>query len=332
MHLYRFRVYSLFLFLLLSTSSFGQEVPKLRFFEAADSLHKNRLWVTAGLTATLYTGTMIAVNKLWYQEYPRSNFHLFNDMGEWEDMDKIGHTFSAYTESRWVFQGALWTGMNRRKAMWLGAGLGTLFQGSVEILDGFSDEWGFSLGDIAFNTTGCALFVGQELLWQEQRITMKYSAHYNNYPNTLLFSEDGNQSTSIKTRTDDLYGKSFAQTFLKDYNSQTIWLSANVHSFLKNKDSRFPKWLNVAVGYGAENMFGGFNNTWAIDGQIYSTKDSLYPRYRQFYLSLDIDLTKIPVRHHFLRTVVFVLNSIKIPAPTLEYNTNGQLKFHGIYF
>ena len=129
---------------------------------------------------------MISVNQLWYKEYPRSKFHTFNDIGEWEDMDKIGHSFSAYIESRWVFQGAMWTGMDRRKAMWLGAGLGNLFQGSIEILDGFSDKWGFSIGDIGFNAAGSALFVGQELLWREQRITMKYSTHYNNYPNTCL--------------------------------------------------------------------------------------------------------------------------------------------------
>ena len=247
-------------------------------------------------------------------------------------MDKIGHTFSAYKESVWIFKGALWTGLNRRKAMWLGVAMGTIFQGSIEVLDGFSKKWGFSFGDIAFNTAGCALFAGQELMWQEQRVVMKFSVHPKSYSNDLIYSEDGNSSTTLRTRTNDLYGTSFAQTFVKDYNSQTIWFSGNIHSFLKNKESRFPKWLNIAVGYGADNMFGGFSNTWEVDGISYSADPLKYPRQRQFYLSLDINPDKLPIRNNFIKTLIKVLNSIKLPAPTLEYNTSGKFKFHPIYF
>ena len=333
MQLYRYILLLFFISLFSATVLSSQETQRLRFFEYADTLHKGRLWTTAGLTTTLYTGTMIGVNTLWYSQYPRSGFHTFNDMGEWEDMDKIGHLFSAYTESKWVFQGALWAGVERRKAMWLGVGLGTLFQGSIEILDGFSEKWGFSIGDIAFNTAGCALFAGQEMLWQEQRILMKYSAHYNTYSSDPIYSENDGSITTLKARTDDLYGTNFSQTFLKDYNSQTIWVSGNIHSFLKNEESRIPKWLNIAVGYGAENMFGGFSNSWAEeDGTSYSVDPNAYPRQRQFYLSFDIDLTRIKVRNPFLRSLLGVINSLKIPAPTLEYNTTGQFKFHAVYF
>jgi hypothetical protein len=38
-----------------------------------------------------------------------------------------------------------------------------------------------------------------------------------------------------------------------------------------------------------------------------------YNRYRQFYLSMDVDLTRIPF-------------------PAVEYNTLGQFKFHPLYF
>ena len=42
---------------------------------------------------------------------------------------------------------------------------------------------------------------------------------------------------------------------LKDYNAQTYWFSANLKSFFP--EIKFTAWLNVAVGYGAEGMFGG---------------------------------------------------------------------------
>ncbi len=54
--------------------------------------------------------------------------------------------------------------------------------------------------------------------------------------------------------------------------------------------------------------------------------------YRQFYVSLDLDLTKISTNSKFLQTVFSVVNFIKIPAPTLEINTKGQIKFHYLYF
>jgi hypothetical protein len=59
---------------------------------------------------------------------------------------------------------------------------------AVEVLDGFSSEWGASSGDIIANASGTALFVSQELLWKEQRITPKFSFHttYAQYrPNVL---------------------------------------------------------------------------------------------------------------------------------------------------
>ena len=54
--------------------------------------------------------------------------------------------------------------------------------------------------------------------------------------------------------------------------------------------------------------------------------------FRQFYLSLDIDLTKIETKSHFLKTLFSVFNTIKIPAPTLQYDDYNGVKVHFIYF
>src|SRR5436309_15383056 len=103
---------------------------------------------------------------------------------------------------------------------------------------------------------------------------------------------------------------------LKDYNAQTYWLSGNLKSFFRQ--SNLPTWLNVSFGYGADGMFGGFENKWT-DGVEINRSD--IPRRRQFYLAPDIDLTKIKTKNKFLRTGLFFLNSFKFPTPAIEYTS-----------
>jgi hypothetical protein len=114
---------------------------------------------------------------------------------------------------------------------------------------------------------------------------------------------------------------------IKDYNGQSYWISGNISSFLP-AGSKFPKWLNIAMGYGAEGMTGASGNTLNQNGQPVPE----FPRYRQFFLSLDVDLTRIPTKSKVLKGIFNVLSFIKIPAPAVEYNTLGQFKVHGLYY
>jgi hypothetical protein len=57
-----------------------------------------------------------------------------------------------------------------------------------------------------------------------------------------------------------------------------------LHSFFKQ--SKIPKWLNLAVGYGADGMLSGNGENTTL-----AALDSAQ-RSRQFYLSVDLDLTK----------------------------------------
>jgi hypothetical protein len=85
------------------------------------------------------------------------------------------------------------------------------------------------------------------------------------------------------------------------------------------------KWLNLAIGCGGEGMLFGKDVEAIKNGVIQNP-------YRQFYLSLDVDLTKITVKSHFLKTIFSVFNTIKIPAPTLQYDYYNGFKAHFIYF
>jgi len=324
----------LFLLFLLPLCLHGQEVEPLPFLEPADTFHSRRFWACAGTGAAIYTAASIGLYQAWYKNHELTHFHTFDDWGEWNDMDKVGHAVTAYNESKYSFQGLLWTGTNRRKSMWMAAGVGMLLQSTVEVMDGYSAKWGFSWADMGFNTLGVMSFVGQEMAWREQRILMKISNTPPAYPDRLIYPEEKGLPQSIRYRADELFGQSFAEKALKDYNGQTLWASANLASFYPSeKPGWLPGWLNIAVGYGAENMLGGYRNEWVSEeGYSYVVAEADFPRYRQFYLSFDADLSRIPTRKRWLKLLLGTLNWIKIPAPALEYNTLGELKFHPLYW
>ena len=308
-------------------------------FQSADTLDKKRVRGMTILGTGCYTGMFTLLSQAWYSKYDKTRFHLFNDNSEWQQMDKVGHLFGGYFESRWFSEAYQWTGVSQRRSAYIGAAAGTIIQGTLEVADGFSKKWGFSVGDISANTAGVFLFLGQELAWKEQRLMMKVSNTPKKYSDEIIFSQDGLYSMPLSTRAHNLLGDNYIVSFLKDYNAQTLWLSGNIHSFFP--ESRVPKWLNVAVGYGAENLYVGDNKyAWTQEkttngipaGTIFPINATKYPRYRQFYLSLDVDLTKIKTKSHFWNTVFHGINIIKIPAPALEFNSLGKVQFHPIYF
>ena len=275
-----------------------------------DSINWKRLTPVIVSGAALYAGSMTALYKTWYSNYPQSKFHFFNDNNEYLQMDKMGHFTTTYYISKLGYNTLRWSGLTENQSVLYGGGMGIMYLTVVEILDGFSAEWGFSPGDMTANTLGASLFVGEQLLWKEQRIQLKWSFHQTQY---------------AKYRP-DLLGKNLGEQWLKDYNGQTYWFSANIKSFLK-RESKFPVWLNLAVGYGAEGMTGAAYNSLMYNGKIIP----LYNRYRQFYLSGDIDISRIKTRSKTLHLILNALSFIKIPFPTLEFS-RGKIIGHPLYF
>ncbi|WP_325582598.1 DUF2279 domain-containing protein [Gelidibacter sp.] len=296
----------LFLILSIISNSFSQS--KLdSFLTPSDSLNTSRRTTVYISEAAIGGLTLLALNQMWYADFERSKFHTFNDNNEWLQMDKMGHVFSSYQLGRIGANTLNWSGASKKEQLLYGATLGFTFLTAVEVLDGFSKEWGFSWGDMMANGAGTGLYIGQELLWQEQRITLKYSFHQTKY---------------AKLSPDKL-GNGLLEELLKDYNGQTYWLSFNIHSFLKN--DHIPKWLNLAVGYGADDMFSTYNEL--VNNSVINKTGK-----RQFYLSLDVDLSRIKTNSQVLRSIFDVLNVLKVPFPALEFTDKNDIKFHGIYF
>ena len=304
------------------------------FIVPSDTMNYKRFNSALVFSASTYSAFSVGLYNAWYRQFELTDFHFFDDWNEWNNMDKMGHFYTAYFQGVLCYKGAKWTGLREEKSILTGVILGTLFQSTIEIMDGFSEKWGFSVYDVAYNTAGVGAFVVQQKLWKEQRIQFKVSSYrrdYNKFANSQVFSETGKEITSLEVRADVLFGNSFAERFLKDYNAQTLWASVNVHSFLPS-GTRFPRWLNVALGTGSENLFGGFENKWDGEFAAFRLDDNIYPRYRQFFIGLDVDLTRLPINNYYWNTFLQIFNIFKIPGPAIEINTLGEIKFHLIHF
>jgi uncharacterized protein YfiM (DUF2279 family) len=278
-----------------------------RFLKPVDSLQIPRRSAVVISETSLSVTALVGLSQLWYADYPKSNFHFIDDSNVWMQLDKAGHVFSSYHLGRFSAEALAWSGVSKKDQLVYGATYGFAFLTAVEVLDGYSAQWGASWSDVAANAAGTALYVSQELWWREQRIVPKYSFH----------------TTSYAQQRPDLLGSSLQEQLLKDYNGQTYWLSINVNAFLKSKS--IPAWFNVALGYGADGML-------SADALSPISSLSSAARTRQIYLSLDVDLTRIKTKSHFLKTICSVFNTIKIPAPTIEFKGSTMAIFHPIYF
>lgn len=278
----------------------------------SDTIRKGRAIGLGAGTATLWVGSVVGLNELWYANEDRGKFRFFDDNREWMQLDKAGHFLTSYAIGYYYIDFMRWAGFNRKTSIWAGGFMGSFYLAGIEVLDGFSPQWGFSLGDFTANTAGSFAVILQELAWNEQRIIPKIS-----YSNSRYAQYRPN-----------LLGSNMGERIMKDYNAQTYWFSVNIHSFLRD-ESKFPRWLNFAIGFGADGMIGG------LDNPEFDTDGNPLPevrRYRQFYLSLDVDLTKIRTNKRWLRSIFKAVSIIKLPFPTVEFNPVHKVKFHPIYF
>jgi uncharacterized protein YfiM (DUF2279 family) len=300
----------IFLIHLICAGNIYAQPDSSGFFSSSPVFSRERFTGVIVTKAALYGGLMTGLNVLWYKNYPKSPFHLFDDSNEWLQMDKVGHFTTSYYVGKLGIDVMKWTGMPGGKAALLGGMTGLLFETSVEIIDGFFPQWGFSLADMGANIAGTGLVIAEEFLWQEQRIQPRFSFHrsmYSQYRPGLL-------------------GSNLKENILKDYNGQTYWLSGNLASF--GVFSGLPPWLNLAVGYGAEGMTGGMSNPAYSDGKALP----VFRRERQFYLSLDVDLSRIKTRIKPLKAFFGLIGFLKVPAPALEFNEIRGLRFYPLYF
>ena len=252
-----------------------------------------------------YVGSMAVLYQTWYRDFGFERFHFFNDLPEWNGMDKLGHVTSSWWASQWLLTSHQTLGLQNEKLILRSAIIPLCFMTTIEVFDGFSSGWGFSLGDMAANFAGAGLFYTQQHFFDEQRILLKYSYHPTNF-------------ASVRP---EILGKSPLERMLKDYNGQTYWLSMP----LKRNG-----WFCFSLGYGASGMLGGRDNIWIKNDLL--NDFSAVERYSTWSMSFDIDLLKLPIRGKLWKTFASSFRFIKIPAPAIQWSKSNNFNFKPFFF
>lgn len=263
-----------------------QVVPHNRF-------HATRFWVGTGTIVGTDLAVMAGLNQLWYSGYERTGFHWHNDWPNWKQQDKLGHLVTAWHIARVFGAYGTWTGLSPKQAGWYGFGVSALFQTQIEVLDGFSEAWGASWGDLLFNTVGGALGGLQTADPRWEAVTIKYSYH----------------RSPFEDPTENYIGNA-----LKDYDGISYWLVVRPHEL---GATGWPQWLGLSLGHSA-------------DGLAEALPTAASPHQRVWFVGLDLDVLRtVRWPKPWMGTVAGILSFIRIPAPALE--VSPRPRWHWVY-
>lgn len=277
---------------------------KAQIQQFPDSINWKKVNSLIAVESGFYIGGLSYLQYIWYADKERVPFHYYNDNKGWLQIDKYGHALTAYKESFSGYYGLRKAGVKKNKALIYGGPLGFFLQFPIEVFDGMYEGWGFSWGDVWANTAGSALLVGQELAYNDQIVKLKMSY----------------QRSEMADQKPWYLGENQFESFFYDYNGHTYWLSTNFNKLIPYE--RIPDWFNLAIGYSGENMFSEFENRNQFEE---------YKRYRQYYISLDIDWTKIPTKYKAVRILLDAMMVVKLPFPALELSQK-KLTIRPFYF
>ena len=256
------------------------------------------------------TGAITYLKYQWYNDKERVPFHFYNDFKGWNQVDKLGHFYISYLESNVGYSLLKKFNFSEKKALHYGGFQGLILETPIEFFDAYHEGWGFSLSDMLANSFGSLFFIAQQKLFDEQLIRPKLSF------SRSIYAQNAN----------GLLGKdNLLSEFIYDYNGYTYWFSFSPKRIFKI--NKIPEWINLSFGYGSNGMLGEFENKKTYKGKILP----FYKRYRQYYLSLDINLSKIKTNSRPLKKIFNVLSYLKIPLPTIEFS-NKKLKGYLFYF
>ncbi len=271
------------------------------FYE--NDLNSTRLFTLLGLTAAVDVAGYYRLKDLQYH-WPTTKFHTINfklDFETYKLMDKYGHFMHAYFASDLFSRGYRWSGISGENSIYYGALSGWLWMLQIEIADGFFEAWGFSWGDLIFNTLGSGFSLMQQL-----------------YPETL----GGLQPKVSYHESEALRERKYsngAKSMIDDYEGITWWLGVNAFHYMPESiQKNYPGWLKpfgLALGYSANGI-----------------ADDPQGGERVLLFGLDYDLRKLSFGDDsdLLRFLKNELNIIRLPLPAVKITPNGV--WYGLYF
>ena len=268
------------------------------------SLNKKQFFIA---TTSLITGVGLSywyVNNSWWSEH-QTSFHFDDgaDLTYALNVDKAAH-FMGGLQSADIFTSSMkWAGMSEKKAVFYGAGFGTLSQLAIEIKDAYSPYWGFSKWDLLIGTLGS--------FWP---ITQYYSDNFKEINFKFSYFKHSNIYCELEAQR----GKEVIRnSWMDDYPNQTYWLSFNINTFINN--GLWPDWLNIAVGFGLDDTQYISENNRKIGGN------------NEWYIALDYDFPKLVKKWNSpaAKKIKYWLNYFHFPAPTIIISP--KIKFYPLF-
>ncbi|MDP4219214.1 MAG: DUF2279 domain-containing protein [Bacteroidota bacterium] len=212
-------------------------------------------------------------------------FHFSNDPPYAMHNDKFGHAYYAATTADIIKLCYAEAGMERKTAAWIGFGSSLLAQTLVEIGDAFHGStayYGFSPGDEVADILGSSFSLMKEYIPGLSRFDYKVGF----WPSSA-------------------YKEGAYHTIIDDDESEFFWMSYQIYHDLPEG---FPKWLNIGIGYGVQNL---------LQVQSLPDRKGTIPA-SQVYLGLDINLKGLPIEGKAWEIIAGLLDHFRIPFPALQ--------------
>ena len=247
-------------------------------------------WKVGGLgalTLSSFGAAYIFVfSKGWWDD-ERSHFHFENDFEYSLNLDKLGHFAAGVILGETFYEGYRWAGLSEFQS-YLFAGLSAMTTHiAIDVKDGYSPRWGFSVFDVLSGTLGGFLPMAERYVPVFKYVDLKWSYWINS--DAYYDKNDGHVGDAV---------------FTDDYVNQTFWASFKPYRMLPAGARKYyPSWLAFAAGISV--------NEETMD---YHAKN----RHREVYLALDYDLEAFRPQSRWARTLIKYLNYFKLPAPTIQ--------------
>ncbi len=272
-------ILTIFFVATLFRSSAGQERDSL-------FLGMNRKTVL-NYSLTAYSLASFYVEYQWWWKGNYKPFKYGNDgfLNNYSlGVDKAGHFYTSYFYFQALYEFMEWGGFDKTTSMVTSMAIPAFYALSIELNDGFT-YFSFSGYDLTANMLG----IGYGVLQRQYPYLNHFKFKWSYYPSGTI-------------PLDDKF------IIANDYDGHIYWLSTDVHGILPEPMKGYwPKFLNIAVGYGAKNV--SHRNAWL--GEI----SSKGPKMRKFAVSLDYNLGSLNVDDDFLNVLRNIVDYFHYPAP-----------------
>lgn len=202
-------------------------------------------------------------------------------------VDKVGHFYTSYFYFNTLYEFMEWGGFNEQTKLLTSIAIPTFYAISIELNDGFT-HFSFSGYDLTANMMG----IGYGVLQRKYPVLNNFKFKWSYYPSGTI-------------PLDDKF------IIANDYDGHIYWLSMDVNGVLPDEMKGYwPKFLNIAIGYGAKNV--SHRNAWL--GEINSNG----PSARKFAVSLDYNLGSFSIEDDFIYTLRNIVDYFHFPAPGIR--------------